>query len=506
MWSRVRGFLVWTISLLLLLGLAAAAYWTHPTWLPLAKQWVQLNQDSHGHDHPSDADHGHDHGESPFERRRREREKNRLHLSPQAQRNLGLVVEPLTRQPYWETMTVPAQVIERPGHSHRKIVAPFTAVVKKIHVLPSQALSPGDPMVELRLMDEMLANHQSALLQTLEQIEVEQMRLARIRDSVAEGILPEKQQLEIEYRIKNLQRTRHVQAQELLVRGLTEEQVDQIVSEKQLIRSVTLSVPEPSAHERQHMIAHKQAPSTEPLQRVSYHHEPHSEASAYDADTWTYLLEDLAAYPGRMVQPGDELCHLALHSTLYLEGRAYEEELTRIVHALQQAWPVTAEFEFSGRDGQPVRRTGLQILFVGNEVDADSRTFGFYVALRNEVLHRGPGMHGEEYLTWQFKPGQKLQLHVPIAQAQSEFVVPRDAIVRDGAQVFVFVQDAAEPDHFLPEAVEVLREDSKRKLAVIRGDEHLQPGTPIAMNNAYQLLLAFQKKQGGGGGHHHHDH
>ena len=54
-------------------------------------------------------------------------------------------------------------MIEKPGHSNHSVAAPVKGVVEKLLVIPGQAVSPGTPLVQLRVADDALSEAQLEL-------------------------------------------------------------------------------------------------------------------------------------------------------------------------------------------------------------------------------------------------------------------------------------------------------------------------------------------------------
>ena len=81
-------------------------------------------------------------------------------------------------------------------------------------------------------------------------------------------------------------------------------------------------------------------------------------------------------------------------------------------------------------------------------------------------------------------------------------MLPIDAVVKEGAEWFVFQQYG---DHFDRRSVHVEYRD--QHWAVIAGDGTLSPGDIVAASGAYQMHLTLKNKAGGGvdphAGHHH---
>ncbi|MGC4007423.1 MAG: biotin/lipoyl-binding protein [Pirellulales bacterium] len=111
--------------------------------------WIQptneANSDSHTeHDH----DHaGHDHGEES---------KDALEVSAGGLKSIGFRPLTVTLDDFEKSLTLPATVVERPGHSQIQIPAPLSGLVTRINVVEGAAIEPGSALFELRLTHEEL--------------------------------------------------------------------------------------------------------------------------------------------------------------------------------------------------------------------------------------------------------------------------------------------------------------------------------------------------------------
>jgi multidrug efflux pump subunit AcrA (membrane-fusion protein) len=151
--------------------------------------------------------------------------------------------------------------------------------------------------------------------------------------------------------------------------------------------------------------------------------------------------------------------------------------------------PLQAVLQSSNR--RPEVIDGLQLSYIGNEVELNSRSLPFYVPLENKV-ERSEDRGGRRYLSWLFKPGQRLQVRVPHAALDRTFVVPRDAVAEDGVERYVFVDHG---DHFERRPVQVLAQDSISY--ALAHDGSIDEGERIAMSGAHQLQMAFKQAAGG---------
>ena len=103
------------------------------------------------------------------------------------------------------------------------------------------------------------------------------------------------------------------------------------------------------------------------------------------------------------------------------------------------------------------------------------------------------GGDGPRALSWRYKPGQRVQLRVPVEDWPERIVLPAEAVARDGVENYVFRSNG---DHFDREAVHVEHRDPR--WVVVANDGTLFPGDRIALSGAEQLQLALKNKAGGG--------
>ena len=97
------------------------------------------------------------------------------------------------------------------------------------------------------------------------------------------------------------------------------------------------------------------------------------------------------------------------------------------------------------------------------------------------------------FVSWRYRPGQRLQLRIPVEQWEQQIVLPIEAVAREGAEYFVFQQNGTHFDR-LPVHVKYRDQFS----AVIANDWQLFPGDVVAMRNAHQMQMALKNKAGGG--------
>ena len=410
------------------------------------------HRDAHGDAHGDDHDHDHEgHGE-----------EHSLTLSEQARRSIGLREGEIALSTFHRTISVPGIVAERRGRSKLTIIAPMTGYVTRIFATEGEAVTPDQPLFEIRLTHEELVQAQADLLKTTEEVDVVKREIGRLEGIGPEGIVAVKTILERKYELQKLEAVRTAQRQTLLLHGLSEPQVDEILTTRTLLGMVVVRAPAASAPK------------------------PGSNAAI------TLVLQELAVERGQHVTAGDTLAILADHETLLVEGEAFEQDLPLITRAAADNLPVAAILE--SKAGPEQRIDGLQIAYVANRIDAESRTLHFYVELPNEIVRdeRGAGDGDPRFVEWRFKPGQRLQLHIPVYAWEDRIVLPTEAVAQEGVENYVF---RANGDHLDRQAVHIEHRDPQ--WVVVANDGALFPGDRIALSAAQQLQLALKNKSGG---------
>lgn len=441
-------------------------------------------------------------------------EEGVVHLTEEAVFNLDLQFGKITASDYFRYIVVPGEIIEKPGHSDHAVAAPVDGVVTAVHVSPGQAVQPGASLFDLQVTDEALSNAQIELLDVLTRTEVVDAELRRLAPLVSSGTVSGKRQIELEYERKQLTAKQNLHVQQLLARGLDNLQVDVIIEERQLLRTLPIALTPQHSHGR--AVAADTAQTRSPDLPQSVFPAGYLEPVG---DGWDYTVEVLQVFPGKSVKRGDDLCHVAYHTVLYIQGQAFEGDLEAITNLDEYGWTVTAEFGIHGRDST---RENLRVLFLDNHVDPQSQTFHFYVPLDNEVVRDTRDAEGNRYRTWKFKPGQRLHVRIPTEKWEQQVKLPKDAIVQDGPEVYVYrllddlhghgheAKEHDENDHH-HDSIELERVPVKLlhrddRFAILADDGRLQIGDTITMNAAYQVHLAGKVQSSGGAGHDHHHH
>jgi hypothetical protein len=135
----------------------------------------------------------------------------------------------------------------------------------------------------------------------------------------------------------------------------------------------------------------------------------------------------------------------------------------------------------------------LELVYSSNAIHADSRTLHFFVRLPNEMVKQTKSPDGPSFVEWKYRMGQRLRLQVPVEEWPDRIVLPVDAVVREGADSFVFQQNG---DHFDRVSVKVDYRDPQS--VVVANDGSIFPGDIVALRGAHQMQMALKNKSGGG--------
>ena len=460
--------------------LVIVALATREMWLPIVhgglvdSATTAATEDDHEHADPAHEEHaGHEHAGHAHEGHEA---TDSLELSPQARATIGLKTGEVALGAFQRTLTLPAVVRERPGVTQQTVTALLTGLVTDVFVAEGQAVTPGEPLFVLRLTQEDLVQSQTDYLKLLEAVDVEDREIKRL-ESIASGVIAGKVVLERKYEKQKIEGQLRAQRQALLLHGLTEPQVDAIAKTRRLFREMTITAPQPHH-------------PNEPDHFQRRHSEPLSAASApISTAAVPLVVQHLNAQPGDYVQAGATLAALVDLQVLHLEGLAFEQDAAELAEAARQNVQVSAVPETGATDAMV---TGLNISHISNEIDTTSRTLLLHIELPNAVVadRRADDVR---FVVWRFKPGQRMQMRVPVETWTDQIVLPVEAVAQEGVENYVFCENG---DHFDRRPVQVRYRDQHN--AVIANDGSLLPGETVALNSATQLQMALQNKAGGG--------
>ena len=357
-------------------------------------------------------------------------------------------------------VTIPAMVVGRPGRSEIEVTAPLGGRVTRVYPVEGEAVEPNQPLFDLRLTHEELVQAQSAFLRTAEELDVVAREIRRLESVRVPGAIAGKTLRQREYEQQKLQAVFNAQRQSLLLHGLTPQQIDNILKTRTLLQGVTVVAPAHPKNGDSHSPSHP------------------------------FTVRTLHVRPGQYVDTGVALCQLTDYAELYIEGRAFEHDADALVRAAREGWLIRATRESDSGQSEIVE--GLRIVYVANEVEPESRALHFYVGLPNRIVHEARSPDGHRFVTWQYRPGQRMKLHVPVEQWPDRIVLPVDAVAKDGIEYYVFVQNG---DHF--DRVSVHVEYRDQFSVVVANDGSIFPGDIVVTRGAHQLQMALKNKAGG---------
>lgn len=447
---------LWKTSLLLVVLVLLGGVVTIPIW----RGWLAPQQ-------TADAPHDH-HGDAP----------ERVKLSAQARANLKIKVQKLEPVAvHWRTMEAPGWVVEKQGSCERVVSAPVAGVIKHIAAVRGDLLVPGERLFTLEIVSEQIHNAQAALYKARRELQYYEKEKQRLLEPVQSGVAPMARILELNKQIDLLQQSSASLERELMLRGLSKLDVEAI-KEGKFIQRLVIPVPEFEG---------------------AVHHLAGSDAPDSPGHETLYELEELKVMLGESVAAGAPLCVLADHHHLQIEGRVFTSDASLIQKAARDGVHVAVEFPGGEQAGWPPLQRAFKITFVSNRVDPQHQTLNFYLPLPNQFQSYTRGT--KTYRLWRFHPGQRVQLKIPVEAFHDVFVVPAEAVVRDGPDTVVFRENG---DFFERKPVHLLYSD--RQVAVLARDGSVHTGTVIASTGAVQINWAIKAQAGGGGHGHHHDH
>jgi cobalt-zinc-cadmium efflux system membrane fusion protein len=398
-----------------------------------------------------------------------------LELGKQARNNLNLAVKAVRPADYWRTITIPGVVADRPGISDRGVTSPAVGVVSEIHAYPGDTVRPGQRLVTLRLFSEYLQATQTQLFKASQEVKLVQDQIDRLNVASNAGAIAGSRLIEQRNEMQRQQTLIQASKQELLNRGLNPEQIA-LVAEGSFISTIEVSAPPTQPHEN--VLDGLVKPD---VQTVGYK----------AADDIAYELHALGVELGQTVQAGDLLVSLANHQSLYVVGHAFKHEAGLLEKATQNKAILRIEFAENSSELWPANEQQFQIRHLANTIDAATRTLDFFVPLINQS--RSYQQEGKTFLVWRFRPGQRTRIEVPIEKFANVFVLPYEAVVREGADAYVYRQNG---DLFNQIPVHILYED--RMQVILANDQSITPGTFLAQNAASSLRRVLKAQSASG--------
>ena len=471
-------------------ALAFAA--SYSFWWPSFSAFIDRTLQQRRAASPVEDEHAvHDHGpgeheEHPVQDHAGHSDSTSLELNAQALKNLGLTsdfLQPIALRDFQRAITIPAIVAAKPGRTQIRVSSPLSGVVTHVHAVTGEAVTAGELLFEVRLTYEDLVDTQTQFLKSLSELDVEKREITRLEEVTQSGAISGKTLLERRYSKDKLEAGLGSMRAALKLHGLSQAQIASIEKDRRLLRDLSIETPNIDSHDKNEELRLSQLP----FKPVRF---SKNESGQVASSARPLSIEDLKVQKGQGVIAGEMLCSLSDFSNLYIEGQAFEQDAPTIALAAQNGWEIDAYIQTT-TGSESIR--GLKLAFVGNSVDQVTRTLSFYVELPNQILRDETNVEKQRFLTWKFRVGQRLQLQVPVEVWKDQIILPVDAVVKDGADWFVFQQNG---DHFDRIAVHVKHRDQSS--VVIDNDGALFAGDVVALRAAHQLQMAIKNKSGGG--------
>jgi len=279
-----------------------------------------------------------------------------LELTPQARRNLGLTPEflkPISLTTYRRSIKLPAVVVPKPGRSQITVSSPLNGVITHVHAVTGEAVKPGELIFEIRLTYEDLVETQAQYLKSISELEVENREIARLEDATESGAISGKSLLERRYAKEKLEALMKSQRAGLRMHGLSDRQVEAIGKDDKLLRDLKIVAPDVDRHDEDEELRLSQ----NPIRSISFHKSTGLETHDVDSET-ALVIDDLQVQKGQAVIAGEKLCSLSDFTQLFIEGKAFEQDVAAVSNAAALGWTVDALFQ--GASGQ-VTESGLKM-------------------------------------------------------------------------------------------------------------------------------------------------
>lgn len=186
-------------------------------------------------------------------------------------------------------------------------------------------------------------------------------------------------------------------------------------------------------------------------------------------------------HQGQTVTPGANLYELVALDRLLVAGEAFEADLKTVRDAASLNLPVGLVFPAEGR-----RVEGLKIFSVEGALGGEERITHFYLRLPNRVVNEKKD-GGHRYLDWEHRAGSRVQILVSAGKPEPRFVLPADALVREGGRQWVYRMHGDGCDRV---AVRVESVDDRQAIIPLQGG--LDPGDQVVIRGALQVHLAVE--------------
>ncbi len=167
---------------------------------------------------------------------------------------------------------------------------------------------------------------------------------------------------------------------------------------------------------------------------------------------------------GAVIDASTEIMVIMDLGSLWIDAEIYEKDLSKVTKGQEVEFAVPA---------YPAEHFSGYIHYIGDVVNPETRT----ITVRTKVLNKDSKL----------KPGMFADIKIMTGHKENAIVVPKDAVLDDGDQKIVFVQDE---DHYVLRQVEVgTRYNSD--IEILKG---LKIGELVVVEGNYQLKSRLQEE------------
>jgi multidrug efflux pump subunit AcrA (membrane-fusion protein) len=227
-------------------------------------------------------------------------------ISEEAALGLDLRSEETRLQNYSKVIEVPGIIIDAPGRT-QAVAVPTAGIIAKVHIVPSEAVRPGDPLFTIHLASEFVQNTQTELARSSKDLVAATARRDLTAQLVAGGTKPGFELVDDENQVRRLTTQIEGYRRQLRLFGLSVDQVKKAEA-GDAVTEIVISAPTANS-------------PTRPI-RTDTGNGPASDEPV----PFAFEVESLAVVQGQGVTAGQLLVRLADYRSLFVEGQAFETE------------------------------------------------------------------------------------------------------------------------------------------------------------------------------------
>ena len=407
----------------------------------------------HDHDHDHDHDHEHDHDDGHADKDH-EKKVECVHLGAEILEDLDIEVEKVEPRVHVPSVKIPGVVQVDPDRK-ADISSPLAARILALDAPPHSAVRAGQRLALLEVTDPEVRQLQVRAVEARAELlaaRTERNRTRRYKEALSskgEKVAAELDRvtadLEVqEARVRSLKSSLEAVLSALQAAGLSSSQIEALKRDAKTVTRIGLYAP--------------RLPGNPDMEVVSR-----------------------PVHQGQTVTPGAKLYELVALDRLLVAGEAFEADLKAVRGAASLNLPVGLVFPAEGR-----RVEELKIFSVEGALGGEERITHFYLRLPNQVVNKKKD-GGHRYLDWEHRAGSRVQILVPAGKPGQRFVLPAEALVREGGRQWAFRLHDKGCDRV---SVRVESMDDRQVVIPLQGG--LNPGDQVVVKGALQVHLAIE--------------